>query len=246
MNETEMYRQRWIAEQLGDLLAVTPTIAVPPTRTRVREVLDHFCQQMSQGNRKAFARGLNLPWSTFSMWKSRQCLPNFEVFLSICAAGEVPLQACMFDEVATLSFQPRGKAQRYRKDRQPQAKSQCCKSSQIQQALEMILKSDEDPPPSLKEVAQRLGFTTKSLQKHFPELCCAIVARRQAFLQKRKQITMQQRYEEVSHAARQLATQGKRPTHKNLVEVLPKPGILRSPEIRQAWQAVLREFDRMM
>ena len=239
-----MYRQQWITEQLGDLFAVAPTIATPPTRTRIREVLYHFCQQMSQGNRKAFARGLNLPWSTFSMWKSRQCLPNFEVFLSICAAGEVPLQACLFDEVATLNFQPKVRVQRYRKDRRPHTISQHGKSLQIQRALEVILKSDEDPPPSLKEVARRLEYTAMSLQKHFPELCSAIVVRRRAFLQKRKQITMQQRCEEVNHAARQLVAQGKRPTHKNLVKVLPKAGILRSPEIRNAWQAVLREFDR--
>ena len=37
--------------------------------------------------------------------------------------------------------------------------------------------------------------------------------------------------------------QGMRPNANQLGKVLKKPGILRSSEIREAWQEVLREFD---
>jgi hypothetical protein len=47
----------------------------------------------------------------------------------------------------------------------------------------------------------------------------------------------------VRQAARHIASQGKRPNSNQLGKVLKKPGILRSPEIREAWQEVLREFD---
>ena len=115
---------------------------------------------------------------------------------------------------------------------------------QVRQTLEAILTTDEDPPPSLKQVAKLLGCAPRSLSKHHPELCRAISARYLAAIQERKQVTLQQRCEEVRQAARQLAAQGKRPTRKKLAEVLTQPGMLRSPEIREAGRTVLQEIDR--
>ena len=53
---------------------------------------------------------------------------------------------------------------------------------ETQKALEAILASDEEPSPSIKEVAQRLGYRNKStLYKRFPELTYAIAAKHQKY-----------------------------------------------------------------
>ncbi len=50
-------------------------------------------------------------------------------------------------------------------------------SDELRHALESVLASDEEPPPSLKEVAQRLGYQSASpIQIRFPELSQAITA----------------------------------------------------------------------
>ncbi len=50
-------------------------------------------------------------------------------------------------------------------------------SDKLRQALETVLASDEEPPPSLKEVAQRLGYqSTSPIQIRFPQLSRAITA----------------------------------------------------------------------
>src|SRR5258708_37813348 len=52
----------------------------------------------------------------------------------------------------------------------------------LRQALETILASDEEPPPSILEVALRLGYRSVSaLYSRFPELTHAIVAKYQSY-----------------------------------------------------------------
>ena len=48
------------------------------------------------------------------------------------------------------------------------------KAEQLRQDLEQALVSDEVPPPPLKEVAKRLGYSTSTLSRYYPELCSAI------------------------------------------------------------------------
>ncbi|HEY6409477.1 MAG TPA: hypothetical protein VIY29_18615, partial [Ktedonobacteraceae bacterium] len=53
-------------------------------------------------------------------------------------------------------------------------------SLELQQALEGILASNEEPPPSIQEVAHRLGYRgVKTLYSRFPELARAITAKYQ-------------------------------------------------------------------
>lgn len=55
-------------------------------------------------------------------------------------------------------------------------------SEELRQALETILASDEEPPPSIQEVALRLGYRSVSaLYSRFPELTHAIVAKYQSY-----------------------------------------------------------------
>ncbi|HEY6409478.1 MAG TPA: hypothetical protein VIY29_18620 [Ktedonobacteraceae bacterium] len=54
-------------------------------------------------------------------------------------------------------------------------------SDELRQALEGIFASSEDPPPSIHEVAQRLGYrSTGPLRSRFPELCRAIARKHQS------------------------------------------------------------------
>jgi len=48
-------------------------------------------------------------------------------------------------------------------------------------ALEAALASDEEPPPSVAEVARQLAYDPTTLSRHFPELCQTLVERRQRY-----------------------------------------------------------------
>jgi methylphosphotriester-DNA--protein-cysteine methyltransferase len=53
-----------------------------------------------------------------------------------------------------------------------------CNTETVRRQLEAVLAGNEDPPPTMREVALRLGFTQKMLHRFFPALCRAISAKR--------------------------------------------------------------------
>jgi AraC-like DNA-binding protein len=67
---------------------------------------------------------------------------------------------------------------------------------QWQQQLEIILISDEAPPPSLREVARRLENDSATLEHYCPDLCQAIMQRRTAY-QEAEKLTLQRELEAI-------------------------------------------------
>lgn len=53
-----------------------------------------------------------------------------------------------------------------------------CNTETVRHQLEAVLAGNEDPPPTMREVALRLGFTQKMLHRFFPAICRAISAKR--------------------------------------------------------------------
>ncbi len=245
-DEATLIWQQWVTEQLGNLLALAPTVVVPPPRTRIHEVLRHALQQMGPerpGRHKEFARSLGVVRGTYSTWLSKQDIPQLETLLSMCARWKISLYECLFENVMALTLHSDLGISGPSKYKYQRSVRGSWGTPQVQDALEAILTDDEFPPPSLGAVARRLGCYPASLRQHHREVCNALMERYQIYLQTKKQTDLQQYCEEVKQAARHIASQGKRPNSHQLAKVLKKPGILRAPEIREVWQEVLREFD---
>ena len=245
-DEAEMAWQRWVTEQLGNLFALAPTVIAPPPRTRIHEVLRRALQQRGPerpGCHQEFARSLGVIRATYSTWLSRQIIPPLETLLSICARWNITLYECLFEDVSALVLHAELGVSDERMDKHQQNGKSSWGTLQIRETLEAILTNEEFPPPSLGAVARRLGCYPASLRQHHKEVCNALTKRYQAYLQTKKQTDLQHYCEEVRQAARHIASQGIRPNANQLGKVLKKPGILRSSEIREAWQEVLREFD---
>lgn len=64
--------------------------------------------------------------------------------------------------------------------------AQQARNSLLRSTLELILTSDEQPPPSLAEVGRRLGYEASHLRHFSPELCQAIAQQRQAYYENKK------------------------------------------------------------
>jgi hypothetical protein len=243
MNEEAVHWQEWVIEQLGILLALAPELESTPSRTRIHEVLQHFCQQMSQGNIYAFARKLGIHDITVFSWFERGCIPQLQSLLTLCALCGVSLKACFFDEITMLRYLPGSQVPKIERAIMHRKAPENANTPYIRHTLQMILASDEEPPPSLNEVARRLKISTRYLRKYHLDLCKAISDRYWNFIQSYKQTRDQQYINEVCQLAHQLVAQGKRPSEKAMSKVLSKPGILRSPLIREVWKSVLKEYD---
>lgn len=83
-------------------------------------------------------------------------------------------KSTLYKRFPELTYAIAAKHQKYQNPHPDQKKS----SDELQQALETILASDEEPPPSIKEVAQRLGYRgVGPLYSRAPELSRAIATK---------------------------------------------------------------------
>ncbi|MBW4675001.1 MAG: hypothetical protein KME52_13520 [Desmonostoc geniculatum HA4340-LM1] len=75
----------------------------------------------------------------------------------------------------------------------------------LQRLLEELLAAKEYPPPSLQEIAKRLGKkSVHSLDKYFPDLCSAISARYTTYRQELQKKRVEKLRQEVRQVAFQL------------------------------------------
>jgi len=79
-----------------------------------------------------------------------------------------------------------------------------------QKMLEDIMVGDEDPP-SMREVAKRLGYSVQVLKRRLPEMCRAISERYSAFHRCRRDETVRLKCDEVRNTVIKLFEQGEYP-----------------------------------
>jgi AraC-like DNA-binding protein len=115
-------------------------------------------------------------------------------------------------------------------------------SERVQQALEAVLQISEGDPPSMAMVARSLGYSPSKLRKYFPELCRAI-SQRYKDAQASKRV---QRVRLISIEVRDIVftihEQGRYPSKRQVAKFLKNSAVLREPEIKSVWKAVVQEL----
>jgi hypothetical protein len=227
---------------VAELLAIAPTLDEPVGRARLRDALG-ACAQVMQGNVDAFARRVRLYPVTVGQWY-RGSVPRLDSLLELTRRLGVNPRQCLVEGFDAMRACPAPRkddgesaAERLSPRRVP------FDDDGVRRALEAFLVSAEDPPPSLREMARRLGLgTSEGLYRRFPELCRAIAAR---YLAGRRQRTAR-RQEDLRHEVRQvvatLHAQGLYPSANRVHALLRQPPVFRHPVVRAAWVEALREL----
>jgi AraC-like DNA-binding protein/transcriptional regulator with XRE-family HTH domain len=114
------------------------------------------------------------------------------------------------------------------------------RSSQ-QKELEEILARGENPL-SLQEVARRLGISSGSLRKRYPELCATISARYTAFRKNGHEERIKRICDEVRLATLSVHFRGDYPSKSYVGALLHSPACFRKPEVREAWRETMHEL----
>src|SRR5205823_2408607 len=139
-----------------------PSIQGSLSRERIRLAVNHVVEQLASGNIAAFARMLDLPRNTVENWCQGKRIPEMDMLLRLCYRLNLSLSEVLFQE--TEALQPR------LRDPIPEACFQSRKRTainreQIFHLLEEAARRTEDPPPSLQEIGQRLGYQPTTLYK---------------------------------------------------------------------------------
>lgn len=151
ISESDLERETWIAQSIGDLLAAAPNLKNSPLRDRLSVNLSTCIDAATSGNLLAFADITRTSRSALRGWvsgTSRAHRPQIGALLRMCYEIRVPVTELLADPaVAGFDIAP------LRNDRRIQLRR---RGDEIRLALDRAL--TEDPPPSVSEVARRLHF----------------------------------------------------------------------------------------
>ncbi len=233
----------WVNSMIGDLLAAAWNVSSVPSRTRVAEALTLCIQQPPRKSISEFAHELGVTRATAQHWFSHQKLPQMDMLLRICSVLGISLCEFLLSDLTTLCPRTHESASRKRLTPLSKWKGKPLDQEQMRQVLRNILAEKAESPPSVNEVARRLGYDSHVLYKCDKATCRAISARYLEYIRRQREERIQQLREEVRLLAQQLHAEGKSLSKHHLSQVLKKRGYLRSPELREAFEEVRRELE---
>jgi hypothetical protein len=166
--------QLWLAESIGELLASAPRIYPERIRDCARQALLAYANAFTEGNRTAVADMAGCGRGVFYSWFKGDQVPRIDTLLRTWYQLKLPV-ACLVD-CAYAGLPPEGQAKRSLEIRSVRETTPKRSPEQIHRALEGALQ--EEPAPSLNEIARRLGYgTTERVRSADRDLCRQIVLR---------------------------------------------------------------------
>lgn len=241
-SKEEMMRQAWVANTIGELLAVSPRLSQPLEREIVPQAFCKYVVQVAQGNTAAFARMLQIPKNKVWMWQRGKVLPQLNVILKICFTLQVSVLDFLMQETASEDYSQFSAIPQKQVVGSSRKKSEVkFDRERVQQLLEDLLQKNEQPLP-MTSAAKRLGYPKRILYRHFPELCRAISAQYVKYVKKSRIHRIEQCCQEVKQAVRTLHAEGIYPSEVAISKLLVKPGCFRDREVRTALRTARQEI----
>lgn len=233
--------QQWVTEELGAVVAQMPSTQGGPKRECIQLAVNHAAKRLAGGNISAFARQLDLPRNTVENWCQSKRIPEMDMLLRLCYRLNLSLCEVLFQEAETLHP--------HLQDPVPEARFQSRKRTAIDKErifhlLEQVESSAQDPPLSLQEVGQRLGYQPTTLYKINRAACHAIAEHYTAYRRELREKRLQGYASEIRQIALQLQAAHVELTRRHIARHLAQPAILRDPKVRELLQDVCREVER--
>jgi hypothetical protein len=192
-----------------------------------------------KGEAARLSRLLGVTELLISRWKRFEMTPSFQKVLEICyAAGISPLQlmsdyATMRNAIQSISEHPSRRPAHHR--------LQSVDRVEVREYLQAVL-DGRRPSRAICQIERDFGLGHRTIYKIFP-LESSLVSKQH--LAQRAQAWRQhivRTCEEVRLIASALHAQGVYPSSHRVGSQLSKPNMMRIPDVRDAWQAALREL----
>lgn len=179
----DRHYELWAAEQIGKLIAAAPGLAAPPTRQTVTTAIKSCCDLLMEGNGRSLSHLLGVSNTTGPRWRQGKSVPSLSMLTKLSYLTRLPLLQLLTDPTgvcAHLTSHPIEVGAGQRLSQRPPIRPCSPGFQQIQEQMEAAAR--ESPPPSMNEIARRLGYKhASSLRTKSPELSKQIVTNYRAF-----------------------------------------------------------------
>jgi hypothetical protein len=171
---SDLEYKKWIADQMGQLIAAAPSQSSDPPRERIRQFIPMCIKQTTGGNVTAFADLLEIDRFVIYAW-IRKHLPPTDAVLKICYRFGVSF----FDLITKGNVYPQFELREQYEMLNQNGSKNVCRSDNLPR-MRLLAALEENPTPSRREVADRLGYKlTRSLYIRFPDLAKMLTAKLQ-------------------------------------------------------------------
>jgi transcriptional regulator with XRE-family HTH domain len=239
----ERARQQWVCETMGDLLSAVSNPAVKVQQDKFAAMISFYIDRVANGKISTFAHLLQVSIASVWKWQHGQDIPQLATLLKICSRlGISPL--CLLTGIWQEIILLPGESEREKSkpsegsEKRPQRRTR----RQLRTALKKVLQSEEEPPPSMREMSRRLGYDAGYLSRIFPDLCRAISTRYMAYQSRRGAERLERRSQKVQEAVQSLHAQGLYPSCKRVEDLLGSPGMLMESEVRAIWKKTMQQL----
>lgn len=166
----------WVCDNISDLLRNEKQLSVKLSKEQVQESFNAYVWQRGAGSVAAFARYLRMNQPTLQSWCSGKTLPQIEVLLKVCQRLGIKLFDFLTVDSQLMSNLGNHSSHTPASHTRKAFRTPRLDLENTSRILENVLEH-EYPPPSVKEVIQRIGCCSATLHKYFPDLCRAIAQR---------------------------------------------------------------------
>lgn len=171
--QEEIHYSLWAAKTVGDWIETAQRLPTPPKAEDTTRILIECIKRLAEGKGKAFARLVGVETAVVYMWQSGKNIPRLEHLLKISSTLGVSLADLLtgrlFSDESNLITKLNQLILRNL------AKS-THDTDKVRQAISEML--EENPAPSLQEVAERLGYGgADSIRQTYPDLSKQIMMR---------------------------------------------------------------------
>ncbi|MEY3304424.1 MAG: hypothetical protein RLZZ139_2797 [Cyanobacteriota bacterium] len=240
--QVQLEWQSWTANVVGELISATQSFESAPSKENITKSLNLLIDKVAENNAAAFSRLIGVPKNSLWMWQSTNTLPELNILLKICYKLEISLVEFLTPKnLITKSFTKI--SQKYPQlSRTPRVSPKAFDQYKVKNALLEILAGNEEPPPTIEEVAKRLDHHTRTISRHFPDLCSAISAKCRDYKKACHIKSMEKLCSEVREIVLNLNTQGVYPTEAAVSQLMTNPGYFRYKQVRAAFHDARHEL----
>lgn len=156
--------EMFIAEQIGELIAIAPHLTCLPTQGPPKISITKCVRQFFDGNFRAFVRFFGMRRGNDYFYKGKPRSIDLELLLKLAFYAGTTLLNLLTNENALADFNPLASKDVTSTRLSPRLK----KENVLTKLLEAL---EEKPPPSPHAIAQRLGYRhVHTLRRYFPQV----------------------------------------------------------------------------
>lgn len=176
--DIDLNYEQWVADNIGSLVAASASLSAAPMREDVTAAVNHCCNLLMEGNPRMLAHLLGVANTTARLWVQGKNIPPLKPLVRLSFLTRIPLLKLLTEPayvLASLTQHPVEISWRQLGQIRQLHRRSSLACQKVREEMEAALK--ETPPPSLEEVARRLGYRhPTTLRAKFPELSKRITA----------------------------------------------------------------------